>query len=113
MAKKQNKKQKQPKQQKQNVPTPSIKTSLTDDHKLEIEEKKDELEKDNVQPVEQLSSESETKLKEAEAKDDLVKYWNYVKDINKKLETLVNSAKEEKEKASGYDCPWRKGLRQI
>lgn len=86
--------------QNQSKPTPTVKPTLTDDQKLEIEVKKDELEKDNVQPVEQLSSESETKLKEAEAKDDLGKYWNYVKEINKRLETLVNSAKEEKEKAT-------------
>lgn len=83
----------------QNKPTPVVKSTLTDDQKLEIEVKKDELEKNNVQPIEQLSTESETKLKETEANGDLVKYWNYVKDINRRLETLVNSAKEEKEKA--------------
>ena len=95
---KKNKNRQQP--HNQSKPTPTVKPTLTDDQKLEIEVKKDELEKDNVQPVEQLSSESETKLKEAEAKDDLGKYWNYVKEINKRLETLVNSAKEEKEKAT-------------
>jgi hypothetical protein len=95
---KKNKNRQQP--QNQSKPTPTVKPTLNDDQKLEIELKKDELEKDNVQPVEQLSSESEIKLKEAEAKDDLGKYWNYVKEINKRLETLVNSAKEEKEKAT-------------
>lgn len=95
---KKNKNRQQP--HNQSKPTPTVKPTLTDDQKLEIELKKDELEKVNVQPVEQLSSESETKLKETEANADLVKYWNYVKDITKKLETLVNSAKEEKEKAS-------------
>lgn len=95
---KKNKNRQQP--NNQNKPTPTVKPTLTDEHKLEIELKKDELEKDNVQPVEQLSSESETKLKETEANADLVKYWNYVKDINRKLETLVNSANAEKEKAS-------------
>ena len=84
----------------QSKATPAVKPTLTDDQKLEIEMKKDELEKDNVQPIDHLSSESETKLKETESNADLVKYWNYVKDINKKLETLVNSAKEEKEKAT-------------
>ena len=68
---KKNKNRQQP--NNQNKPTPVVKPTLTDDQKLEIEVKKDELEKDNVQPREQLSSESETKLKEAEAKDDLVK----------------------------------------
>lgn len=95
---KKNKNRQQP--NNQNKPTPVVKPTLTDDQKFEIEVKKDELEKDNVQPREQLSSESETKLKEAEAKDDLVKYWNYVKDINKRLESLVISANSEKEKAA-------------
>ncbi len=95
---KKNKNRQQP--NNQSKPTSKVEPTLTDDQKLEIELKKDELEKDNVQPMEQLSSESETKLKEAEAKDDLGKYWNYVKEINKRLETLVNSAKEEKEKAT-------------
>jgi len=89
-----------PQPHNQSKPTPAVKPTLTDDQKLEIEMKKDELEKDNVQPIDHLSSESETKLKETESNADLVKYWNYVKDINKKLETLVNSAKEEKEKAT-------------
>lgn len=95
---KKNKNRQQPHNQSKSTPT--VKPTLTDDQKLEIEVKKNELEKDNVQPVEQLSSESATKLKEVEAKDDLGKYWNYVKEINKRLETLVNSAKEEKEKAT-------------
>lgn len=95
---KKNKNRQQP--YNQSKPTPPVKPTLTDDQKLEIEVKKDELEKDNIQPVEQLSTESEIKSKETEANADLVKYWNYVKDINKRLETLVNSAKEEKEKAT-------------
>jgi len=86
--------------QNQNKPTPQVKPTLTVEQKLEIEMKNEELEKENIQLVEQLSNESETKLKESENNADLIKYWNYVKDINKKLETLVNSAKEEKEKAS-------------
>lgn len=87
---------------KQNKPTSKsqVKPELTDDQKLEIEVKNDELINENVQHVEQLSSESETKLKETEANADLVKYWNYVKDINKRLETLVNTANSEKEKAA-------------
>ena len=77
-----------------------VKSTLTDDQKLEIEMKKEELEKENVQPIEQLSSESETKLKKTEANADLVEYWRYVEDINRRRETLLNSAKEEKEKAT-------------
>lgn len=95
---KKNKNRQQP--NNQSKPTPTVKPTLTDDQKLEIEVKKDELEKENVQPVEQLSPESESKFKETEANADLVRYWNYVKDINKKLETLVNSANSEKEKAA-------------
>lgn len=83
----------------QSKPTQTINPALTDDQKLEIKMKKEELEKDNIQPVDQLSSESDTKLKEAEAKDDLVKYWNHVIEISKKLESLVNTANSEKEKA--------------
>ena len=37
--------------QNQSKPTPTVKPTLTDDQKLEIELKKDELEKDNVEPV--------------------------------------------------------------
>jgi chromosome segregation ATPase len=88
------------KQHNLNKFTPTVKPTLTDDQKLEIEKKLDELERDNVEPVDQLSSESETKLKEAEAKDDLVKYWDYVKEINKRLESLVNTANSEKEKVA-------------
>jgi hypothetical protein len=95
---KKNKNRQQP--NNQNKPTPAVKPTLTDDQKLEIEMKNEELEKDNVQPVEQLSSESETKLKETEVNSDLVKYWNYVKEINKRLESLVNTANSEKEKAA-------------
>ncbi len=95
---KKNKNRQQPHNQPK--PTPAVKPTLTDDQKLEIEMKKEELEKDNVQPVEQLSPESESKLKETESNADLVKYWNYVKDINKRLESLVNSANSEKEKAA-------------
>lgn len=84
----------------QSKPTIAVKSTLTDDQKLEIEGKKDELEKDNVQPVEQLSSESETKLKKTESNADLVEYWIYVKEINKKLESLVNTANSEKDKAA-------------
>jgi hypothetical protein len=89
-----------PQVQSQNKPTLQVKPTLSEEQKLEIEMKNEELEKENVQPIAELSIESDTKLKETEAKEDLVKYWNYVKDINKKLETLVNSSNAEKEKAT-------------
>lgn len=74
----------------------SVKPTITDEQKLEIENKQKELQSD--ESVEQLSQESESKLKEAEGKEDLSRYWNYVKDINKRLETLMNSTKDEKDK---------------
>ncbi len=89
-----------PQVQSQNKPTPQVKPILSEEQKLEIEMKNEELEKENVQPIAELSIESDTKLRETEAKEDLVKYWNYVKDINKKLETLVNSSNAEKDKAT-------------
>lgn len=89
-----------PQVQSQNKPMQQVKPTLTEEQKLEIEMKNEELEKENVQPIAELSIESDTKLKETEAKEDLVKYWNYVKDINKKLETLVNSSNTEKDKAT-------------
>jgi hypothetical protein len=55
---------------------------------------------DEAEVNETLSSESESKLKDAESKQDIVKYWNYVKDINKRLETLINKTEEEKSKAA-------------
>jgi len=70
---------------------------LAEEQKLEIEVKHDELK--SVETVENLSTESETKLKEAENKEDLSRYWIYVKEINKRLESLMNSTKDEKEKA--------------
>lgn len=82
---------------KQN-PTAPVKPMLTDEQKIEIELKQEELH--SVEPVDQLTPESESKLKESETKDDLLKYWNFVKDINKRLESLLVSTKDEKERTS-------------
>lgn len=82
---------------KQN-PTAPVKPMLTDEQKIEIELKQEEL--NSVEPVEQLTPESESKLKESETKGDLSKYWNFVKDVNKRLESLLVSTKDEKEKTS-------------
>ncbi len=82
---------------KQN-PTAPVKPMLTYEQKIEIELKQEELE--SVEPVDQLTPESESKLKESETKDDLSKYWNFVKDINKRLESLLVSTKDEKDKTS-------------
>jgi hypothetical protein len=81
-------------------PTSPVKPILTDEQKIEIKLKHEELQ--SVNPVEQLAPESETKLKESETKDDLSKYWGFVKDINKRLETLLVSTKDEKEKTSKF-----------
>jgi hypothetical protein len=95
MSKNKNKNKQQ--SQNQSKPTPVVvKPILTDEQKLEIEMQKEDLEVKNVLPVEQLSPESESKLKETETNADLVKYWIYVKDINKGLESLVNTANSEK-----------------
>jgi len=82
---------------KQN-PTAPVKPMLTDEQKIEIELKQEELH--SVEPVDQLTPESASKLKESETKDDLLKYWNFVKDINKRLESLLVSTKDEKERTS-------------
>lgn len=82
---------------KQN-PTVPVKPVLTDEQKIEIELKQEELH--SVEPVDQLTPESESKLKESETKEDLLKYWNFVKDINKRLESLLVSTKDEKERTS-------------
>lgn len=90
------KKNKQKQQaQKTNV---QVRPILTNEQKLEIEEVNEKLQ--STEPIIELSSESENKLIEAENKEDLLKYWNYVKDINKRAESLLNSTKEEKEKTS-------------
>jgi hypothetical protein len=86
---------KQPFQPKTNEP---VKPTLTEDQKLEIEVKQEELQ--SVEPVDQFSPESESKLKESEAKEDLSRYWNYVKEINKRLESSMNSTKDEKDKTT-------------
>jgi hypothetical protein len=80
------------------TPTAPVKPLLTDEQKIEIEFKQEELQ--SVDPVEQLTPESDSKLKESETKDDLSKYWNFVKDINKRLESLLVSTKDEKDKTS-------------
>lgn len=95
MAKKKTNNRQQPQQQK---PKPVVTPILSEEHKLEIEIKEDELQM--VEFIEQLTPESENKLKEAETKDDLSKYWLYVKNINKRLESLLDSTNTEKEKAS-------------
>lgn len=86
------------KRTKQRKPVAQQKPTLTDELKLEIEVKHEELQ--SVESIEELSPESENKLKEAETKEDLSRYWNYVKGINKRLESLLNSTKDEKEKTS-------------
>jgi len=80
------------------TPTAPIKPSITDEQKVEIEIRHEELQ--SVEPIGQLSSESENKLKESENKEDLSKYWTYVKEINKRLDLLMNTTKDEKERTS-------------
>ena len=98
MGKNKNKNKYVPKNSQPIKPVLPTKPALTEEQKLEIEVKNEELQ--TTEPVEQLSPESESKFKESDAKDDLLKYWNYVKEINKKLDSLLNSTKDEKEKAT-------------
>lgn len=79
-------------------PTSTQKPTLTDEQELEIELQQEELQ--SVEAVEQLSPESENKLKESETREDLPRYWNYVKDINRRLESLIKLANDEKDKTS-------------
>lgn len=95
MAKKKPNNRQQPPQQK---PKPVLTPILSEEHKLEIENKEEELQ--TVELIEQLTPESENKMKEAETKNDLSKYWLYVKNINKRLESLLDSTNTEKEKAT-------------
>ena len=50
--------------------TAHVKPGITEEQKIEIEIKKEELQ--SVEPIEQLSLESENKLKESEGKEDLI-----------------------------------------
>ena len=97
MAKKKTNNRQQPQQQQ---PKPVVTPILSEEHKLEIEKKEEEFQM--VELIAQLTPESENKLKEAEAKDDLLKYWLYVKNINKRLESLLDSTNTEKEKATKF-----------
>lgn len=77
---------------------------LSDEEKRNIERKKEDLEKQvkeqKIKPDSELSSESQAKLQEAETKDDLTRYWRYVQDINKRLESLINKTEEDKRKTT-------------
>ena len=101
MAKKKgnNKNQKQVREVKA---TPVIIKGLSNEDKLNIEqfamESQEQIKEQNLDLVINLSSESTTKLEESKAKDDLSKYWTFVQEINKRLESLINKTREEKEK---------------
>ena len=100
--KKRNKRtQRQPQPAKSKQP---IKKSLSEEEKNNIEIKNEEtqkqLEEQKLEPVVELSSESKNKLEEAETKNDLSKYWNFVQDINKRLEKLISETVKEKEKTT-------------
>jgi hypothetical protein len=75
---------------------------LSDGQRMEIETLNEETTKkvseDGIIVNSELNSEATAKLQESEIKNDLPKYWNYVKEINKKLETLISKTEEEKGK---------------
>jgi hypothetical protein len=72
--------------------------TLSDTDKQQIEAIQQNLEA--VESAETLSQEGQSKLHEAERREDLSGYWNTLKDIHKRLESLLNSTKEEKDKTA-------------
>ena len=76
--------------------------AISEEHKLEIELKNEETQnivtEQQIVVEEKLREESEAKMRESEAKSDLAKYWTFVKEINKRLDTLINKTDEEKTK---------------
>jgi hypothetical protein len=84
---------------------------LSDEQKLEIETLDDEtskkVSKQGLTANTELSGEASTKLNETEAKNDLSKYWNFVKEVNKKLETLISKTEEEKGKTEKINSDLR------
>ena len=91
-------------QQNQVNKQPVSKPSLTDEQKVEIELKDDETKglviAEGIEVPANLSNESGNKLADAESKEDITKYWNYVKEINKRFEALINKAEDEKNKTT-------------
>jgi hypothetical protein len=95
------------KSKKSGNPTPPkasvvAKPTLTEEQKVEIEtletKTSEQIGNAQVEINKALSIESEIKLKDAETKDDIVKYWTYVQDINRRLETLISKTEDEKGK---------------
>jgi hypothetical protein len=88
----------------QSVATKSSVPVLTEDHKTEIKvldtKTSKQIDKAQIESNEALSTESESELKDAEPREDIVKYWTYVKDINRRLETLINRTNDEKGKVA-------------
>ncbi len=95
--------------QKSNLPPKIIQPiqNLTETDKREIEDKsnelQDEIDNQQIVPVEDLSAEAKSTLKESEANNDLMQYWNFVKGINKQLEALIVKTKDENEKAVKFN----------
>jgi hypothetical protein len=87
---------------------------LSDEQKLEIEALDDETSKkvseQGLTVNTELSGEASTKLNETEAKDDLPKYWSFVKEVNKKLETLISKTEEEKGKTEKLNLDLRTSI---
>lgn len=71
---------------------------LTEELKSEIDNSAKEVA--SIEPIETLSTESENKQKECEEKNDLIKYWEFVKGIHKRYEYLLKVTDEEKEKTT-------------
>jgi hypothetical protein len=95
--------------------TPKIPV-LSDEQKLDIET----LDKATTKTVfeqglsanSELSSEATAKLQESEAKNDLPKYWTFVKEINRKLETLISKTEEEKGKTEKLNSDLQTSIKE-
>jgi hypothetical protein len=95
--------------------TPKV-PELSNEQKLDIETLDDETSKtvseQGLTANSELSSEATAKFQESEAKNDLLKYWNFVKEINKKLETLISKTEEEKGKTEKLNSDLQTSIKE-
>lgn len=73
-----------------------IKPSITEEQKLEIEVKHEELQ--FVDPIEQISPEADKIVREAEVKEDIALYWKKVKEIIERVDALRKNLDTDREK---------------
>lgn len=76
--------------------TSNTPVSVTDNTKLEIEIKSEEMA--GIEAPDEVSKELAEKMTEAEKRDDLTKYWNMVRELHKKYDYLLTKTEEERSK---------------